>query len=339
MNYKTSGKEELIHGLFGGIKKKETHNKYLIRLSSLKGDYHCNFQVLDQDKICTDIPKIRRDTYLIELRKHGIYLTDMQNKSVDLMYEKSPLEIHVLLGADVAGKLLTGKVRQLKCGLSCVYTRLGLTMMGKTEKREFSDSTKTVLSLHVNDAKISDLWCLDSLGITDPATTHTRKEIDEIAKIYFRQSLKRDSEGRYQVSLPWLEGHEVLPDNRLLAEKRLKSCVKNLQSKNCLKEYENIFNEWAEEGIIESVEDKKTENCHYLPHRAVIKESSTTKIRPVFDASAKERNGVSLNDCLEKGPNYLELIPSILNRFRLGKYGVISDIHKAFLQIGVCPSR
>ncbi|XP_035228963.1 uncharacterized protein LOC118201051 [Stegodyphus dumicola] len=97
-----------------------------------------------------------------------------------------------------------------------------------------------------------------------------------------------------------------------------------------------FLSKWAEKGIIESVEDKKTENCHNLPHRAVIKQSSTTKIRPVFDASAKERNGVSLNDCLEKGPNYLELIPSILNRFRLGKYGVISDICKAFLQIGVC---
>ncbi|GFW58064.1 integrase catalytic domain-containing protein [Trichonephila clavipes] len=67
----------------------------------------------------------------------------------------------------------------------------------------------------------------------------------------------------------------------------------------------------------------------------VIKENSTSKIRPVFDASARTKGSPSLNDCLEKGPNFIEVIPTILNRFRKYKIGVISDIEKAFLQIGV----
>ncbi|GFV36452.1 uncharacterized protein TNCV_2234991 [Trichonephila clavipes] len=41
----------------------------------------------------------------------------------------------------------------------------------------------------------------------------------------------------------------------------------------------------------------------------------------------------SLNDCIEKEPNYLEFISKLLNKFRQGKYGVISDIRRAFLQI------
>lgn len=40
----------------------------------------------------------------------------------------------------------------------------------------------------------------------------------------------------------------------------------------------------------------------------------------------------SLNECLEKGPNLLELIPAI---FREGIFGITSDIRKAFLQIVV----
>ncbi|GFW57902.1 uncharacterized protein TNCV_1418491 [Trichonephila clavipes] len=68
---------------------------------------------------------------------------------------------------------------------------------------------------------------------------------------------------------------------------------------------------------------------------AVIKENSTSKMRPVFDASARTKGSPSLNDCLEKGPNFIEVIPTILNRFRKYKIGVISDIEKAFLQIGV----
>ena len=43
----------------------------------------------------------------------------------------------------------------------------------------------------------------------------------------------------------------------------------------------------------------------------------------------------SLNQCLEKGPNLIELVPSSLNRFREKKIGVISDIKSAFLQIEV----
>ncbi|GFQ98486.1 integrase catalytic domain-containing protein [Trichonephila clavata] len=120
---------------------------------------------------------------------------------------------------------------------------------------------------------------------------------------------------------PWLEVHPELSDNRNIAERRLKSCVRSLQKRNCLQEYENIFKEWVSEKIIESVapEELAREKGHFLPHRPVFKENSTTRIRPVFDASAKERNSGSLNDCIEKGPNYLELILSILNRFRQGK--------------------
>ncbi|UYV65880.1 hypothetical protein LAZ67_3005787 [Cordylochernes scorpioides] len=47
------------------------------------------------------------------------------------------------------------------------------------------------------------------------------------------------------------------------------------------------------------------------------------------------KGGWSLNDCLAKGPNLLELIPDIMLRFRLNKIGIVADIEKAFLQISV----
>ncbi|GFV65415.1 DUF5641 domain-containing protein [Trichonephila clavipes] len=67
----------------------------------------------------------------------------------------------------------------------------------------------------------------------------------------------------------------------------------------------------------------------------LLKKNSTSKIRPVFDAYARTKGSPSLNDCLEKGSNFIDVIPTILNRFRKYKFGVISDIEKAFLQIGV----
>ncbi|GFN98535.1 hypothetical protein PoB_002504100 [Plakobranchus ocellatus] len=70
----------------------------------------------------------------------------------------------------------------------------------------------------------------------------------------------------------------------------------------------------------------------YLPHRPVVREESTsTKIRPMLDASAKGPNGVSLNDCLEIGPKLTPYLVHILLRFRRWKYGLSADIQKAFL--------
>ncbi|XP_015913083.2 uncharacterized protein [Parasteatoda tepidariorum] len=75
--------------------------------------------------------------------------------------------------------------------------------------------------------------------------------------------------------------------------------------------------------------------CHYLPHRPVIKESSTTKIRPVFNASSRRKGVPSLNDCVEKGLNLIQVIPSMINKFRRNKFGVAADIRKVFLQISL----
>jgi hypothetical protein len=56
-----------------------------------------------------------------------------------------------------------------------------------------------------------------------------------------------------------------------------------------------------------------------------------------FDASAREVGSPSLNDCLEEGPNLIELIPAVLLHFRERRVGVSADIKKAFLQISVNP--
>lgn len=73
----------------------------------------------------------------------------------------------------------------------------------------------------------------------------------------------------------------------------------------------------------------------YITYLTVNESSLTSRIRPVFDASARDKLTPSLNDCLECGPNLIELIPTVMLRFREGKFGVIADIAKAFLQISI----
>ena len=64
--------------------------------------------------------------------------------------------------------------------------------------------------------------------------------------------------------------------------------------------------EQLEDGIIEEVYDLNISDgphVHYLPHHAIIRyDKETTKVRVVYDASAKS-GGMSLNDCLHAGQN------------------------------------
>ncbi|GFV23184.1 uncharacterized protein TNCV_3044321 [Trichonephila clavipes] len=54
------------------------------------------------------------------------------------------------------------------------------------------------------------------------------------------------------------------------------------------------------EGIIEEIPSNEVSLFgNYFPHRPVIKKSSSTTPRPVFDASAKLKGHPSLNQCLQ----------------------------------------
>ncbi|GFY30259.1 zinc finger CCHC domain-containing protein 13 [Trichonephila clavipes] len=149
------------------------------------------------------------------------------------------------------------------------------------------------------------------------------------------ENLRKDSEGRYEVKLPWMQDKN-LPEYREIAERRLERTTTKLKLERKYDAYDMVFEEWLKEDIIEQVplEELSKSGC-YLPHRGIFKENSTTKVRPVFDASNKKKGFPLLYDCLEKGPNTLELIPSLLVRFRVKRIGVISDIRRAFLQISI----
>ncbi|KAH7721647.1 Pao retrotransposon peptidase family protein-like protein [Aphelenchoides avenae] len=78
---------------------------------------------------------------------------------------------------------------------------------------------------------------------------------------------------------------------------------------------------------------------HFLAHHAVIKESSaTTKIRHVFDGSAKIAGKPSINDQLHRGPVLLPAMAAILVRVRLHQILLIADIAKAFHQVSLHPA-
>ena len=71
-----------------------------------------------------------------------------------------------------------------------------------------------------------------------------------------------------------------------------------------------------------------------MPHKPVVRYNAlTTKIRMVFDASAKPHHlANSVNDCMHTGPPLQPLLWDILIRAGMSPYVLLGDIKKAFLQ-------
>ena len=72
---------------------------------------------------------------------------------------------------------------------------------------------------------------------------------------------------------------------------------------------------------------------YYLPHHCLFKDSTTTKLRVVFDASSKAPNGNSLNDCLLLRPRLQDDVFDILIRIRLQQFALSADVAKMYRQV------
>ena len=89
-----------------------------------------------------------------------------------------------------------------------------------------------------------------------------------------------------------MEGGAFRTPKQLLYELTgLKTQVARLEKEpEVLMQYASIIQDQLEAGIMERVvELKKAPNVHFLPHQALIRnESTTTKVRVVYDASSTE---------------------------------------------------
>jgi len=107
------------------------------------------------------------------------------------------------------------------------------------------------------------------------------------------------------------------------------------------KDYSDFLEEYVQLGHMSPLceaDVRKESPKFYMPHRAILKETSyTTKMRVVFNGSEKSSNGVSLNDILMIGPKAQDDLFDIVQRFRLNGIVMITDVVKMYRQIWVHP--
>lgn len=261
----------------------------------------------------------------------------------DPAYQRSR-RIDLVLGSDVFSQILMKGVRLGINGSPIAQqTQLGWILSGKIASE--LTPTVNVSSFHATaemETLMERFWAVEAVEGDKRLMTTEEQWCEE----FYARTHRRDDSGRFVVRLPFrfeFDPAATLGSSRNIAIKRLLQLERRFVQNNNLKvEYQGAINDHLLSGRMRptsSIEIKSEAGSFascYLPHHAVVKESSTsTKLRVVFDASRKTTNGKSLNDVLVVGPTIQSDIVAILINWRFHRIAFIADIQKMYLQVVV----
>lgn len=171
------------------------------------------------------------------------------------------------------------------------------------------------------------LWTLEELPERKLLITDEKTFVKALS-----DSIFHNSKDRYEVNLSVISEKLVhLGHSRDYGMRCFLSLEKRFQHDPMYhKEYKDFINGYvglSNAHFIDDDDESNTPFQYVMPHHAVIKAfSSTTKLRVVFNASARSNTGLSLNDALPAGPVLQPELFDILLRFRTYKYVFTTDI-------------
>ena len=247
-----------------------------------------------------------------------------------------PSKVDMLLGGDVMASILKEGIRTGPRFTPLAQNSIfGWVLCGPA-----SATREQLIQVNYADVQLDTVlhkfWELEEL----PAKKHLTKT-EQLCEQKFVTTHVRNDDGRYIVKLPFNSKVNELGSSReqavcrlLQLERRFKKFPERKeQYVKFMREYENLHH--MKKIPPAEVDDS---GVYYLPHHFVIKEdSTTTKLRVVFDGSAKTTSGLSLNDALMVGPTIQDDLFSLLLRFRFHLIAMKADITKMYRQFIVPP--
>ena len=245
-----------------------------------------------------------------------------------------PGRIDLLLGVDVYADVLLNGRRSGPPGTPAAFeTLFGWVLAGRTNLA--IDATHSITSHHIavssNEDVLRKFWEIEE----NPKDIVALSPEERTVVQHFQETHTRNDTGRFIVPLPRKPQCKPLGESRSQAVRRFLSQERALRSKGQFSEFSAVIQEYFDMGHAELVPiadlQKPVKDVFYLPMHAVRKEdSTTTKLRVVFDGSAKSATGTSLNDLLLVGPTVHPTLVDVLLRFRFHRVALTADVSKMY---------
>ncbi|XP_037929022.1 uncharacterized protein LOC119663485, partial [Teleopsis dalmanni] len=217
-------------------------------------------------------------------------------------------------------------------------TRLGWTIYGIIKHEP--NTIRETLNLHI--CECDDDLSLQRLVkdfVSNENVIESKKKLENMELEQQRSMQSKISRnGEYFVTrLLWKSNNITMPDNYLMALRRLQCFERKLQSNVTLQSWVcDHIDDMKAKGYKRQLKPNEAEGCYprkwYLPMFTVSNPNKPQKQRLVWDAAA-QYDGVSLNACLEKGPDLLTSLVDVLVNFRIGKIGRSGDIKEMFHRV------
>lgn len=280
-------------------------------------------------RITLDMPTVRIPDSIIN-RFKDVFLADPN------YFHQSPIEL--LLGADIYPEIYDGQkiYADGKNGPVALQSVFGWVITGRLPNNYRSPApvSSLVCSTENLNSTLKKFWELENV----PERPQLSDE-DTYCESLFQQQHYRTKDGRYVVPLLLKSPSPEFGDSYTLAVNRLHSINRRLaRHPNLKNDYTKFMEEFIQLGHMEPVSSTSDFKInYYIPHHCVCKDSSSTRVRVVFDASCRPHSGKSLNDELYAGPKLQIDIMKILLRFRLHPIVFCADICKMYRQILVRP--
>ncbi|XP_061724898.1 uncharacterized protein LOC133530859 [Cydia pomonella] len=293
-----------------------------LTVSSLTSPYEVNIRCFVVEHLIDSLPNNYVDTSKlnipadIQLADPGFY---------------RPSEVDLLLSAEFFFSITTSDKIELGPNKPVLQSsKLGWLVAGPVSDVD-SDEDEIVRCCFTKQISqdLTRFWELEEISLPNV----TKSGSDNICEQHFLDNTRRLDNGRFLVKMPLRENPETaLGDSFNMAKKRFLNLETRLNKNPVLKkQYCDFIKEYEELGHLSKID--KPDFGYYAPHHAIIRDSETTKLRVVFDCSAKSSSQKSLNDIQYIGPVIQDELFDILIRFRQHKYVLSGDIQKMYRQI------
>ncbi|XP_060531501.1 uncharacterized protein LOC132705087 [Cylas formicarius] len=241
-----------------------------------------------------------------------------------------PGQVDLLIGADTFWDLLDNEKISLGSHKPILHnSRLGWFISGPLGISTPNHSFCHLSTLDVQK-QLAKFWEIEELSC-EPILSDEKFQ----AEGHFSDNFKRGSNGRFTVAIPLKKSSEVLGDSKLQATNQFLQLERKLSKNPKLKAmYTDFMTEYHDLGLMSIFSSSNFKPTYYSPHHGVLKEdSSTTKLRVVFNSSVPSSSGVSYNSIQMVEPVVQEDLVSIMLRFRQDQYIISADICKMYRQI------
>jgi hypothetical protein len=286
-----------------------------------------NFKVLEN--ICAD---------LTDMDVQPDDLANIEDLRLTEEHHRRASPVHILIGQDYLHDVIRGKIDKAERSILVWDTEFGSALSGKPSScpDEIAINVEKITN-EVLYAQLRKFWEIEELTLDKKFLL---SPLEKYAEKHYVDNVKF-VDGQYMVKLPFDPDKPKPINNYYRALAQFKSLERTLlRDKSKQVNYAENIEQYINNNFAEMVNDDVSheKECYFLPHHAVYRPThATTKTRIVFNASADDGSGYTLNNALLPGPALQPDLVDCLFRFRTWKFALTGDIKKMFNMILVDP--